>query len=233
VRGCLFVLIVAALFVVVGAWFAAPPIAGVVVTTALSGAGVHAEHLDVDVQADPPLELALGRADQIVVHGTGVEWNGTQAQTLDLTLQDVDLPARTAAHVEGRMTGVELPNVSPAGSTATIDIAGPGDAATATITIDGRIFEAMASDAFKAKLGIRPSSVTLDEPNVLRVVAGPFTASSAISVAPDGSLQVSTPLGTVTVLDPDPSRPFHLTDVAVEGGSLVLTGTFNVAAVMG
>ena len=130
------------------------------------------------------------------------------------------------------MTGVELPNVAPPGSTATIDIAGPGDAATVTITIDGPTFEAMAAEAFNKKLGIRPASVTLAEPNILRVVAGPITASSVMTVAPDGSLGVATPLGTVSVLDPDPSRPFHLTSVAVEGGSLVLTGTFDVAELL-
>ena len=43
----------------------------------------------------------------------------------------------------------------------------------------------------------------------------------------------ATPLGPVTVLDADPSRPFQLTDVAVEGGSLVLTGTFEVADLLG
>jgi LmeA-like phospholipid-binding len=233
VRGCLFVLILAAIFVVAGAWFAGPPIAGAVVTTALTSAGVHAEHLDVAVESDPPLELALGQADRVVVHGTGVEWHGIQAQTLDLTLEDVDLPARTAASVEGRMTGVELPNVSPPSSTATIDIAGPGDAATATITIDGPTFEAIASEAFNEKLGIRPASVTLAEPNVLRVVAGPITASSVMTVAPDGSLGVATPIGNVTVLAADPARPFHLTSVEVQDGSLVLSGTFDVAELFG
>jgi hypothetical protein len=233
VRGCLFVLILAAIFVVAGAWFGGPPIAGALVTTVLTGAGVHAEHLDVAVDSDPPLELALGRADSVVVHGTGVEWKGIQAQTLDLTLEDVDFPARTAAHVEGQMTGVELPNVSPPGSTATIDIAGPGDAATATITIDGPTFEAIASEAFNEKIGIRPTSVTLGEPNVLNIVAGPITASSVMTVAPDGSLSVATPIGNVTVLAANPARPFHLTDVAVQGGSLVLTATFGVGELLG
>ena len=46
------------------------------------------------------------------------------------------------------LTGVELPNVAPPGSTATIDIAGPGDAAAVTITIDGATVEAMAIEAF-------------------------------------------------------------------------------------
>ena len=74
--------------------------------------------------------------------------------------------------------------------------------------------------------------MTLAEPNILRVVAGPITASSVMTVAPDGSLGVATPLGTVSVLDPDPSGPFHLTSVAVEGGSLVLTGTFDVVELL-
>jgi hypothetical protein len=91
----------------------------------------------------------------------------------------------------------------------------------------------MVIEAFDESLGVRPSSVSLSEPNVLRVAAGPVSASSAMTVGPDGSLGVATPLGTVTVLDADPSRPFLLTNVAVEGGSLVLTATFDVADLFG
>jgi hypothetical protein len=90
----------------------------------------------------------------------------------------------------------------------------------------------MAVEAFDDKLGIRPTSVSLGEPNVLHVTAGPINASSAMTVE-NGSLVVATPLGPVTVLEADPSRPFQLTGVAVEGGSLVLTGTFEVADLFG
>ena len=114
-RGCLGVLVIAVLFVVVGIWFGGPPIAAALVTTGLTSSGFHSDDLEVTVQADPPLSLALGRADRVVVSGTDVEWNGLTADTLDLTLHGVDLIGRSAAQANGVLTGVELPNVDPPG----------------------------------------------------------------------------------------------------------------------
>ena len=112
-RGCLGVLIIAAIFVVAGAWFGGPPVAGALVTTGLTTAGLQSDDLDVDVDADPPLKLALGQADSVTIDATDVEWDGLHADTLELVLLDVDFLARTAAQVSGRLTGVELPDVEP------------------------------------------------------------------------------------------------------------------------
>jgi hypothetical protein len=54
-----------------------------------------------------------------------------------------------------------------------------------------------------------------------------------MTVHEDGALGVATPLGTVTVIDADPTRPFQLTSVTVQGGSLVLTASFDVADLFG
>lgn len=232
-RGCLSVLVLAALFAVVGAWFGGPPIATALVTTGLTSSGLHSDDLEVTVQADPPLALALGRADRVVVSGTAVEWNGLTADTLDLTLHGVDFLSRSADQANGVLTGVELPNVDPPGSKASVDIAGPGDSAVVTITIDKATVEAMGTAAFNQKLGVRPTSATLSQPNVIRFKVGPVTAAGALTIGPGGSLDVSTPLGTVTVLEPSPSQPIHLTTVAVEGDSLVLTGTLDVGDLLG
>jgi hypothetical protein len=232
-RGCLSVPILAAVFVVAGAWFGGPPIAAALVTTGLGASGLHSDDLDVRVEADPPLELALGRADRVVVDATDAEWNGLRAAKLDLVLRDVDFIGRTAGNTNGRLTGVELPNVDPPGSKATIEISGPGDSAVATVTIDGRTVEAMAIEAFEQKLGVRPTSAKLTPPNVIRVQAGPVEVAGAVTVGPGGSLGVSTALGTVTVLEPSPSLPYQLTSASVEGDSLVLTGTLDVRRLLG
>jgi hypothetical protein len=233
VRGCLSVLVLAVLFVVVAAWFGGPPIAEALVSTGLTTSGLHSDDLHVHVEADPPLRLATGHADQILVDGTDVTWNGLSADTLHLTLDDVDFVGRSAGQTNGRLTGVELPNVDPPGSKATVDIEGPGASAVVTVTIDNATVERMAIAAFEQKLGIRPASAALSEPNVIRFQAGPVTASGALTIGPDGSLGVSTPLGTVTVLQPSPSQPIQLTSVAVEGDNLVLTGTLNVKDLLG
>lgn len=232
-RGCLSVLVLAALFLVVGTWFGGPPIAEALVTTGLTASGLHSDDLAVQVEADPPLRLATGHADRVVVDGTDVSWNGLTADALHLTLDDVDFLGRSAGQTNGRLTGVELPNVDPPGSKATVDIAGPGASAVVTVTIDNATVERMAIEAFEQKLGVRPSSATLSEPNVIRFTAGPVTASGALTIGPDGSLGVTTPLGTVTVLERSPSQPIQLTSVAVEGDNLVLTGTLNVKDLLG
>jgi hypothetical protein len=227
-RGCLSVLVLAALFVGVAAWFGGPTIAGALVSSGLAASGLDARRTDVRVEADPPITVATGRADRVVVEADDVDWNGLEARSLDLTLEDVDLLGRRAATLEGRMIGVELPNVEPAGSLATVQIEGPADGAATTVTIDGETFEAMAIAAFEARLGVEPDSATLEEPDVIRVRAGPVELAGSMEVAPDGSIQVDTPLGTVTVVGPNDSLPLTLTDVAVDNGALVLTGTLDL-----
>ena len=231
-RGCLTILILAAIFVVAGTWFGGPPLASALVTGGLQSAGLDAAKLDVRVEANPPLRLALGQADRVEVDGTGVEWNGLRARTLDLTLADVDFLARTVRSTHGRLAGVELPKVDPPGSEATLEIDGPGDGATATITIDAATVEAMALAAFERELGVRPDSATLVAPNVVRVKARGATLDGRLAVQPDGSVAVSTPIGTATIVESDRSQPIRLTDVAVEDGGLVLTGTIDVEGLL-
>ena len=232
-RGCLGVLLLAVVLGVVGIWFAGPPIAAGVVQTALTSAGLHADRLDVAVQAEPPLELALGRADRITVDAKGVQWNRHPAASLHLVLDNVDLFNRSAARTTGRLVGVELSGVEPQGSRATVDIAGEGPSADVTITIDRATAAAIATTAFERQTGIRPGSVAFLAPNVIRFKAGSFDASGAMSVQADGSLVVSTPRGAVTVLEPDATEPILLTDVIVQGDQIVLTGNVDVASLVG
>jgi len=233
VRGCLSVLVLAVVLVVVGVWFAGPPIAAGVVQTALTSAGLRADHLDVAVKADPPLELALGRADRITVDGKNVQWNAHPAASLHLALDGVDLFDRSAARTTGRLVGVELSGVEPQGSKATIDIAGQGPSVDVTVTIDRATAQAIATAAFEQQTGIRPSSVTLRAPNLIQFKAGPVDASGAMSIDADGSLVVSTPQGAVTVLDPQATRPIQLNAVSVVGDQVVLRGSVDVASLLG
>ena len=231
-RGCLGFLVLVVVLLLAGIWFAGPPVAEGLVRTGLGSAGLHSDDLAVAVQADPPLELALGRADRLVVTGTDVAWDEYHAHSVHLTLDDVDLLGRSAARTTGELTGVELPGVKPSGSKAKIDIAGRGPTASVTITMHRATTEAVASAAFAQTTGIRPTSTTLAAPNVIRFAAGPIAASGTISVGPDGSLGVATPRGRVVVLEPGASDPIHLSRVAVQDGDLVLTGTVDVASLM-
>lgn len=231
-RGCLGLLVLAIILVVAGVWFGGPPIAAGLVRTSLGSDGLRSDDLDVSVQADPPLELALGHADRVIVTGTNVEWDDYHADTLNLALDDVDLINRSAARTTGGLTGVELPGAEPPGSTATVEISGRGPSAAVTITIDRSTAEAMAAAAFEQKTGIRPSSTTLSAPNVIRFKAGQIDGSGAITIGPDGSLGVATPQGRVVVLEPGASEPIRLTGVAVKGDDLELAGTVDVASLI-
>lgn len=69
-----------------------PSAAGGLVELGLTAAGLRAEHLVVRVEADPPLRILLGRADRVVVEGSGITWDGTTAASLALVAADVDGP---------------------------------------------------------------------------------------------------------------------------------------------
>lgn len=222
----------AVILVVMGVWFGGPPIAERLVSIGLGSAGLRSEDLDVSVQADPPLELALGHADRVVVSGRNVAWHEYHADALHLALDDVDLFGRSAARTTGELTGVELPGAEPPGSRATVEIVGRGPSASVTITIDRSTAEAMAAAAFEQRTGLRPSSSTLSEPNVIRFKAGQIDGSGAITIGPDGSLGVATPQGRLIVLEPGASDPIRLTAVEVENNDLVLTGTVDVASLI-
>jgi len=232
VRGCLGVLLLAVVFVLVGFWLGAPPVAETLVRTALGPAGVRSDDLEVSIRADPPLELALGRASHVVVDGTDVAWDDFHADAVHLVMDDVDLLGRSAARTTGTLTGVVLPGVKPAGSKATVELAGRGPSASVTITIDRSTAEAMATAAFEQRTGLHPSRVTLSAPNAIRFNAGQVDVSGSITVGADGSLGVSTPQGRVTVLGPAATDPIRLTGAAVQGDDLVLTGTVDVASLL-
>ena len=48
----------------------------------------------------------------------------------------------------------------------------------------------------------------------------------------DGALVVESGLGTVRLVEPDPSIPLRLTAVSVVDGGLELTGTLDVSALL-
>src|SRR6476469_8677764 len=155
-RGCLSILILAIAFLAVGVWFGGPPLASTVIRSTLSSTGFASDTLDVEVTADPPLTLAIGRARTVAITATGVRWNGLRVATLALSLGSVDLVARTAATAEGPFGGVPLHG--------DVALSGSADAAQTTITVDAATVSAMALAAFEASYGVKPSSASLVAP---------------------------------------------------------------------
>jgi DUF2993 family protein len=232
-RGCLSVLILAATFVIGLVWFGGPPIAETVVEASLTSAGFKADTLDVSVRADPPLLLALGRADRVEIEAGGVRWNGLHAGSMSLRLNGVDLLARTATTADGRFGEVELQTTQGDPALAAITITGPADRARTTIEIDGATVNRLALAAFEQEVGTRPDSAELVAPDRIRVRLGGNALTGTLRVEADGALVVATSLGTVRLVEPDSAIPFTLTGVSAGPTGLELTGTTDVESLLG
>lgn len=231
-RGCLGVLVLAALFAVVGLWFGGPVLAGTVVEATLTGSGLQADELDVEVRADPPLRTALGQADRVVITASGLRWNGIRAGSMSLTLGRVDLLARTAETVEGTFGGIELSAVEGPPATVGMRFSGPTAAAATVVTVDAATIDRLAGDAFEREVGSRPDGTSVEAPGRLRIVVAGQTLDGELRIDDAGALVVDTILGTVTVAAADPAIPLRLTGVSAVEGRLELSGTLDLAALL-
>ena len=231
-RGCLSVLIIAAAFLVGIVWFGGVPLAETVVEASLTSSAFEADELDVTVSADPPLVLALGRADRVEIEATGVRWVDLRAGSMSMRLDGVDLLARTATTADGQFRDVELAVAGGEPALVAIGISGPADGARTTIDIDGPTVSRIALSAFEEEFGTRPDSAELVAPNQVRVTLAGRQLSGTLAVEADGALVVETGLGKVRLVEPDPSLPLRLMSVSVVDGGLALTGTLDVSALL-
>ena len=231
-RGCLTILLLAAAFLVGGLWFGGPPLAGAVVQASLTGSGFRADDLRIVVSADPPLKLALGRADRVAIDATGVHWNSVAAGSLSLVLGQVDLVGRTAATASGTIDRVELTGSDAAPVFVRIALSGPAQAAPTTISVEKATIEGMARAGFRRAFKIDPDVVELIAPNLLRVGVAGKTLTGRLAIDQAGALVAASDLGTIRLVEPNPSIPLKLTSVSVEAAGLELLGTLDVAALI-
>ncbi len=232
-RGCLFILVLAALVLGAGAWFGAPLVASTLIDGALRSAGYTAATSSVRATADPPPKLLLGMADRVEISATDVAVRTFHAATLDLVLTDVDVIGRTAGHISGRIGDAALKTTSDVAATADVSIDGTGRSAAATIDVDGATVRQVVSDAFRARFGVTVTDVALVAPNILRISAGPTTIEGRLEVNDAGAIALATPLGASTILGFDPSFPLRLRTVGVTGGNLQIGATLDAAALLG
>jgi hypothetical protein len=231
-RGCLSVVALAVVFLTVAIWFGGPPLASAIVTSSLTGSGFKSDTLDVEVTAEPPLTLAIGRASTIAIDATGVTWNKLTLASISLNLRSVDLIARTATSADGRLGGVTFTGTGGQPIVADVDLSGPADAARATITVDAATITTMALAAFDAEFGVRPTSATLVAPDIIQVKLGGLTLNGHLSVAADGAIVATANGSTTRILAPDPSLPVRLTGLAVTPTALELRGTIDVSSLL-
>jgi hypothetical protein len=231
-RGCLSVIVIAALFIFGAIWFGGPPLAGTVVEATLTGSGFAAAETDVDVDADPPLTLVAGRADRITIHATDVLWHGLPAGTMTLAIDDVDLFARTAGHVEGSFEDVELRTESGSAIPVTIAIDGPANGAETTIRVARATMERLALAAFEEQFNTKADEVALVAPNEVRFRIGEQTVGAKLELSEDGVVTAKSVLGTVRLVAADPAFPIELSGLAVADDGLSIEGVMDVASLL-
>lgn len=241
--GCLRFVVFVVLLLAALAWFALPPVADRLVTAGLGfvlGGTVEAQ---VDT-AFPPSLLAF-HADEVEVYATAVHpgGDGLSADSLRLDLRGVDLLARTAASVDGTLTGVTLAGAAPGGGplhVASIGLAGPLDALDATVGLDGTEVRAVVAAALAQALGGAlggaapdvPLDVTLSAPDRVRFTLAGVPADARLAVR-SGSLVAlfaDGPVPTATILAAGATGPLALSGVRVDGSDLVLTGRLDRSA---
>ncbi len=237
-RGCLFTLalaaVVVALIVVVGL----PAVAAGLLTAGVRAGGLEAADTVVTVTADPPWDLLELRADRVRVRATHATFRGLQIGALDVTLLDVSVLGRTAGGVEGRLTGVTVPDVAgqPLGLGA-IDLAGGGDRVTASTTIaaaDARSLVA-AEIATVTGVDVPATAVRLVPPDKVVVSEG-LSVTATLSVDAAGNIVATAPgLPPVTLLRAGEDVPISFTSVRVvdSAGDLALAGILEVALLGG
>jgi len=228
-RGCLFVLLFAAVVLGAVAWFGSGPIVNGVIGVGLQGAGYTAASTTIDATADPPPRLLLGQADRVSITGSDVDWKALHADRMALTLDGVDLFARKASTIRGSIDGARLDDGKGGSATASsIELAGPTDAAVATITIDPSDVRTAVTVALSSRFNVQPTDVQLVAPDRIRIVTPNATIEGRLLIDSSGALAFSTPLGDAPMLSIDPAMPLRLTGARVVGGNLVLTGRLNV-----
>jgi hypothetical protein len=233
-RGCLFVLLFAAVLIGGIAWFASGPIVAAAIGVGLQGSGYNAASTTIHATADPPPRLFLGQADRVSISGEDVDWRALHADHLDLTLDGVDLVARTADTIRGSIEGAALDDGHGGSAAVTsIKLSGPSDAAVATITIDPDAVRAAVTAAVASRFGVTPTDVQLVGPDRLRLVTPNATIEGGLEIDPSGALAFSTPLGSATLVSIDPTIPLRLQTVRVVNGALQLSGRLDVTSLLG
>ena len=231
-RGCLTVLVLALLAALLGAWVGAPIVARDAVAVALRTSGFTAKSLSIRVSANPPPLLLLGHADRVHIVAGGAAVRGLQADSLDFTLSDVDLASRTFGSVDGTLVGARI--AQPAGTTFSageVDVAGPTDAALATLQLDAADLRAMLQSAYGDAGRTAPAAVEPVPPSELAVTVAGKREVGRLAID-GGSLVMRVGDLVLRLASPGPDLPLELRTVSVGSGGVVVGGVIDVAALL-
>lgn len=228
-RGCLSVLVLAAVFVVGGAWFGGPLLASGIVRTALDASGFEGRNTTVQVVADPPIEVLLGRADEVRIRSDDASIEGLGAVRFDITLTGVDLVGRRFAGLAGTLDDVTIRGEDGGRTRATsVALTGPPDHVEAIVRIAPSAVDDLVAAAIEREIGFSVGSAALRAPDTLVFTAGPLEATGRLVVEPDGSLSLAAALpGDPRILILDAGSPLVFESVSVDD-DLVLVGSLDL-----
>ena len=116
---------------------------------------------------------------------------------------------------------------------ADVTIDGSGQAAAATISVDGATVDRIVRETFQGGFGVAVTGVALVAPHVLRISSGATTVEGRLEVGAAGAIALRTPLGSSTFLSLDPSFPLRFDSVAVIAGDLRIDATLDTRALLG
>jgi DUF2993 family protein len=233
VRGCLFVLIAAAVLVALLAWFASPLLASAAIGLALQNGGFTATTQTVTATSDPPPKLLLGRADRVEIRASGVAFRTFHAQSLDLVLTDVDVLNRTAATITGSVDAASVTTADGVPTQADLRIDGSATAAATEIVVSAATVDRVVRATFADEVGVAITRTELVAPDVLRIVTPAATLEGRLVIDPNGAVALSTRLGSSPILSLDRSFPLRLESVRVTDGDLVITGRLDATSLLG
>jgi hypothetical protein len=233
-RGCLFVLLLAAAFVGGGLWFGGPPAAGYLIEAGLTSGGLRAEAIDVTVDTEPRWEVVTGRVDRVEVIAVGASLGDVEAGAIDVDLTGVDLGGRSFEAVSGTLDEVNVPGESAAVGPASVELEGRAEAARAIVNIPAFAVEELITSAIEAETGRAVDRVTLVAPDRIAFRLSGVDAEMTLSLE-DGRVVGRTNLGgqNVTLFDPAESLALQLDDLRVDEAGLTLSGVLDFARLLG
>jgi hypothetical protein len=232
-RGCLtwFFMVIATLLV--ATWLFAPSVAAGLVTAGLHAAGFSSNEEDVTVTADPPIELLTFHADGLHLRASGATFAGVHVAGVDLLLSDVAFGGRTAAKVEGTLTGLQLPTeLGPITTIPMVAISGPSADLRVILSLSVADVRALAGSAVQTQIGAKPTKVVLAAPDKVSVTVSGITVRGRLVVDDAGGLTLipTSPVGIsgpIAIIRPGPGEPLRFTGITVNPTGATITGTVD------
>jgi hypothetical protein len=232
VRGCLFVLVLAALLALAGGWLGGPVLAAALVEGGLASAGFEGRNTVVRVTSDPPIAVLGGTLQRVEIGADDAHVDEIGARRIDLTLLGMNLVDRSVTGIDGHLSAVTFASAPDAPAISSIELHGKADDADAVLKMGSRSIERYAAERIDAAVGVDVGAAELREPDLLRFSVAGVGIEGRLVIEPDGRLALAADLPgnpRISLLDPAPLR---VDSVVVLDDQLVLTGNLDVEALL-